>query len=107
MVEDLATSLRFNELDGTAAIVFRDGDDIHSFVGDYGPTDGQFRKEARSTVFDFNGDKIVVEGDFNGHAVFRRVDNYESICMVTWARLVDECEPVADGWINMPSGKHE
>lgn len=108
MSDNLATNLGFNELTSTAAIVFREGDDLHSFVGDYGPTDEHFRKVACSTMFYFDGDEIVVIGDFNGHAVFRRFDDdYGSLAMITWARLVDECEPVADGWITMPKEDNE
>lgn len=103
MGDDVATSLGFGELEDTAAIVFREGDDLYSFVGNYGPTDERFRKVACSTLFDFDGDEIIVIGDFNGHAVFRRFDDdYGTVGMITWDRLVDECEPVADGWINMP-----
>ena len=99
---DLAELLGFDELDDTAAIVFREGDELYSFVGDYGPTDEEFRRIARSTVFDFNGDEIVVLGDFNGHAVFNRYEEWGCLGMITWQRLVDECEPIADNWIEMP-----
>lgn len=108
MSDDLATELGFNELDDTAAIVFREDDELQSFVGDYGPTDKHFRNVAQSTLFNFNGDEIVVIGDFNGHAVFRRINgDYNRLSMITWARLVDECFPVADGWINMPGENDE
>jgi len=94
-------ALGLDELDETAAIIFREKDELCSFAGDYGPTDEQFRQVARGTLFAFDDNEIVVVGDFNGHVVFRRIDN-DNLGMITWRRLVEEYEPVAENWIEMP-----
>ena len=94
--------LGLDELDDKAAIVLRDGDELYSFIGDYGPADEEFRRLAQGTLFWFGDDEILVNGDFNGHAVFNRLKEDDALGMITWKRLVEECEPVCSGWIEMP-----
>lgn len=103
-MSDIITDLGLDQLDDVMAFVTSEDGDLYSFVGDYGPTDEKFRRQAHGTLFSHDGDEILVEGDFNGHAIFRRfgVGGYHSLGAITWQRLVDECEPVADNWIDMP-----